>query len=74
MDQDVLSKLTSYNRAMCVINTIFKPSSVQKHTRIEVYKIARLILVFGYEVWTIWERNKKRLTANETNSRFYKNG
>jgi hypothetical protein len=39
---------------MGIINQIFKPSLVQKHTRIKVYKsLARPTLTYGNEAWTI---------------------
>ena len=61
MDQDIPSKLTTYSRAMCVINRILKPKLAQKHTGIKAYKtIARPKLVYGREAWTIRETNKKR--------------
>jgi hypothetical protein len=51
---------------MGIINQIFKPSLVQKHTRIKVYKnLARAILTYGSEDWTICESDETRITANE---------
>jgi hypothetical protein len=49
-DVDISTKILNYNRAMGVINQIFKPSLVQKHTRTEIYKtLARPILTYGSE-------------------------
>jgi hypothetical protein len=51
---------------MGIINQIFKPSLVQKHTRIKIYKtLARPILTYGSEVWTICKSDRARITANE---------
>jgi hypothetical protein len=51
---------------MGIINQIFKPSLVQKHTRIKVYKtIARSVLTYECEAWTIYKSDKARITANE---------
>ena len=38
------SKLTNYNREMCVIIKNFKPNLVQKCTRIKTYKTIKLNL------------------------------
>jgi hypothetical protein len=51
---------------MGIINQIFKPSLVQKHTRIKVYKtLARPILTYGSEAWTICKNDRTRITDNE---------
>jgi hypothetical protein len=51
---------------MGIINQIFKPSLVQKHTRIKIYKtIARPILTYGSEAWTICKIDRTRITANK---------
>jgi hypothetical protein len=63
---DISTKILNYNRAMGIINHIFKPSLVQKHTRIKVYKtIARPILTYVSEAWTIRKSDRTRITANE---------
>jgi hypothetical protein len=42
--------MLNYNRAMGIIRQIFKPSLVQKHTRIKIYKtLARPILTYRSE-------------------------
>jgi hypothetical protein len=44
-----------------------KPSPIQKHTRITIYKTHfRNILVFGYAAWTIRKCEETRITAAET--------
>jgi hypothetical protein len=51
---------------MGIINQIFKPSLVQKHTRIKVCKaLARPILTYGSESWTICKSDRTRMAANE---------
>jgi hypothetical protein len=56
----------SDNRAMGIINQIFEPSLVQKHTRIKVYTtVARPILTYGSEAWTICKSDRTRITAYE---------
>jgi hypothetical protein len=58
--------ILNYNRAMGIINQIFKPSLVQKHTRIKVYKtLARPIVTYGSDAWTICKSDRTRITANE---------
>ena len=51
---------------MSTINNIFKPSLVQRHTRIKAYKtLARPVLMYGSEAWTIRQSDQHRITANE---------
>jgi hypothetical protein len=51
---------------MGIINQIFKPTLVQQHTRIKVYKtLARPILTYGSEAWTIRKSGRTRIIANE---------
>jgi hypothetical protein len=51
---------------MGIINEIFKPSLVQKHARIKIYKtLTRPILTYGSEAWTICKSDSTRITANE---------
>jgi hypothetical protein len=65
-DVDISAKILNYNRVMGIINQIFKPSLVQKHTRIKVYKtLARPILTYESEAWTIRKSDRTRITANE---------
>jgi hypothetical protein len=65
-DVDISTKILNYNRAMGIISQIFKPSLVQKHTRIKIYKtLAGPILTYGSEAWTICKSDRTRITANE---------
>jgi chromosome condensin MukBEF complex kleisin-like MukF subunit len=51
---------------MGIINQIIKPSLVQKHTLINIYKtLARPILTYGSESWIICKSDRARITANE---------
>jgi hypothetical protein len=51
---------------MGIINQILKPSLIQKHTKIKVYKtLARPILTYGSEAWTIRNSDRTRITVNE---------
>ncbi|KAJ4431805.1 hypothetical protein ANN_20410 [Periplaneta americana] len=63
-EKDLNEKIIKFNRA--IINQIFKPTLVQKHTRTRIYKtLARPILCFGSEAWTIRNIDSQRLTAAE---------
>jgi hypothetical protein len=51
---------------MGIINQIFKPSLDQKRTRIKIYKtLARPILTYGSEAWTLSKSDRTRNIANE---------
>jgi hypothetical protein len=77
-DIDISTKILNYNRAMGIINQILKPSLVQKHTLIKVYKtLVRSILTYGSEAWTVRKSDRIRITTNEmkvfkNSSRIYK--
>ncbi|KAJ4448800.1 hypothetical protein ANN_00191, partial [Periplaneta americana] len=65
-EKDLNEKIIKFNRAMGVINQIFRPTLVQKHTRTRIYKtLARPILCFGSEAWMIRNIDSQRLTAAE---------
>ena len=63
---DISEKILKFNKSMGVINRVLKPSLVQKATRVRLYKImARPILCYGSEAWTLRKRDESRLTACE---------
>jgi hypothetical protein len=47
-------KISKYSKTMGFINNVLKPSLVQKHTRMRIYKtLARPMLCYESEAWTI---------------------
>ncbi|KAJ4448040.1 hypothetical protein ANN_10052 [Periplaneta americana] len=65
-DLDISQKINKYTRAMGIVNSLMKPSLVQKHTRIRLYNIfARPMLSYGSEAWTLRKADKSRITACE---------
>jgi hypothetical protein len=49
---DLPGKISKYSKTMGVINNALKPSLVQKHIRIRIYKtLARRMLCYGSEAW-----------------------
>jgi hypothetical protein len=45
---DVENKLEKFNRALTIINQVFHPAQVRKHTRLSAYKtLARPVLAYG---------------------------
>ncbi|KAJ4438965.1 hypothetical protein ANN_14919 [Periplaneta americana] len=66
---DISQKINEYTRAMGIINSVMKPSLVQKHTRIRLYNtLARLVLSYGSEAWTLRKADKSRITAVKCDS------
>ncbi|PSN45800.1 hypothetical protein C0J52_10758 [Blattella germanica] len=64
--EDMSNNITKYTKITGVLNKFFKPSQVQRHTRLKMYKtLARPVLTYGSEEWTIKKTNEKRLTAAE---------
>ncbi|KAJ4441951.1 hypothetical protein ANN_11815 [Periplaneta americana] len=63
---DISQKINKYTRAMGIINSVMKPSLVQKHPRIRLYNtLARPMLSYGREAWTLRKADKSRITACE---------
>jgi hypothetical protein len=53
-------------KVLGIINKIFKPSLVSRHIRIRIYKtLARPVLSYGRETWTIRRTDEKRLISAE---------
>ncbi|KAJ4440108.1 hypothetical protein ANN_08242 [Periplaneta americana] len=62
---DISQKINKYTRAMDIINSVMKPTLVQKHTRIRLYNtLAQLMLSYGSEAWTLRKADKSRITAS----------
>jgi hypothetical protein len=60
------SKISKFVKTIGVINQVFKPSLVQQHIRLNIYRtLARPVLIYGSEAWTIRKVDKKRLQAAE---------
>ncbi|KAJ4443543.1 hypothetical protein ANN_05216 [Periplaneta americana] len=65
-DEDMSNKISKFIKITGVINAVFKSSHVQKHTRLKVYKtLARPVLTYGSEAWTIRKADEQRLTTAE---------
>jgi hypothetical protein len=59
-------KAENFVKVLGIINEIFKPSLVSRHTRIRVYKtLARPVLSYGNEAWTIRRTDERRLISAE---------
>jgi hypothetical protein len=60
------SKISKFVKAIGVINQVFKPSLVQQHTRLNIYwTLARPVLIYGSEAWTIRKADEQTLQAAE---------
>ncbi|KAJ4428526.1 hypothetical protein ANN_24570 [Periplaneta americana] len=63
---DLSEKIVKFNKPMGIINRVFKPAFIQKSTRTRLYQIiARPVLCYGSETWTIRTKAESRLTAGE---------
>jgi hypothetical protein len=59
-------KAANFVKVLGIINQIFKPSLVSRHTRIRIYKtLARLVPSYGSEAWTIRRTDERRLISAE---------
>jgi hypothetical protein len=53
-EKDLNIKVTNFVKVLGIINQIFKPSLVSRHTRIRICKtLARPVLSYGSEAWPI---------------------
>jgi hypothetical protein len=58
-ENDMPSKISRFVKTISVINQVLKPSLVQ-HTRLNIYRtLARLVLIYGSETWTIGKADEK---------------
>jgi hypothetical protein len=65
-ETDLPQKIIKYTKTMSTINAVLKPTLVQKHTRIRLYKtLARQALCYGSEAWNTRKGDSNRLTACE---------
>jgi hypothetical protein len=65
-EKDLNIKTANFVRVLGIINKMFKPSLVSRHTRIRIYKtLARPVLSYGSEAWTIRRIDDRRLISAE---------
>jgi hypothetical protein len=65
-EKDFYIKVANFVKVLGIINQIFKPSLVSRRTRICIYKtLARPVLSYGSEAWTIRRIDEKRLISSE---------
>jgi hypothetical protein len=61
-EKDMPSKISKILKTLGVINQVFKSSLVQQFTRLNIYRtLARPVLIYGSEAWTIRKADEKRL-------------
>jgi hypothetical protein len=59
--------VSKFAQIVGILNNTFKPTSVQKSSRIKVYNAMALpILLHESEIWTLRQKDKNRLTPIET--------
>ena len=65
-ETDITNKTTKFLQIIGIINKTFKPSQVQKHTRLKIYNtLAIPTLLYGCETWAIRRKDESRITAAE---------
>jgi hypothetical protein len=65
-EKDLNIKAANFVKVLGIINQILKPSLVSRNTIIHIYKtLARLVLSYGSEAWTIRRADEKRLISAE---------
>jgi hypothetical protein len=64
-EKDMPSKISKFLKTIGVINQIFKPSLLQQHTRLNIYRtLARPELIYGSEAWTIRKADEKKTASS----------
>lgn len=65
-ERDISNKIQNYIKALRIVNQVFPVTKVQQHTRLRLYKVlARPVLSYGSEAWTIRCQDERRLTTAE---------
>jgi hypothetical protein len=65
-EKDLNIEVENLDKVLGIINQIFKPSLVSRHTRIRIYKtLARPVLSYGSEAWIIRRTDERRLISAE---------
>jgi hypothetical protein len=65
-EKDLNIKAATFIKVLGIINQIFKPSLVSRHTRIRIYKtLARPVLAYESEAWTIRRTDERILISAE---------
>jgi hypothetical protein len=65
-EKDLNIKDANFFKVLGIINQIFKPSLVSRHTRVCIFKkLATPVLSYGSEAWTIRRTDEKRLISAE---------
>jgi hypothetical protein len=65
-ETDIQAKIKNFIKVTGIINSIFKPNLVQKHTRLGVYNVlAKPTLVSWSEAWTITSQDGKLQVTSE---------
>ena len=65
-DIGIPNKITKFIQILGTVNSVMKPSLVQKWTRIKIYKTFVLpVLDYGCEGWTLRKSGETRITAAE---------
>jgi hypothetical protein len=63
-EKDLNIKAANFVKVLGIINQLFKPSLVSRHTRIRIYKtLARPVLSYGDEAWTVRRTDERRLIS-----------
>jgi hypothetical protein len=64
-EKDMPSKISQFIRTIGDINQVFKPSLVQQHTRLNIYRtLARPVLIYGSEAWTVRKADEKKTASS----------
>jgi hypothetical protein len=65
-EKDLNIKAANFMKVLGIINQIFKPSLVSRHTRICIYKtLATPVLSHGSKAWTLRRTDERRLISAE---------
>jgi hypothetical protein len=63
-EKDSNIKTANFVKVLGIINQIFKPSLISRHTRIHIYKtLARPVLSYGSKAWTISRDERRSISA-----------
>jgi hypothetical protein len=75
-EKNIQQQVAKFAKILGILNNIFKPTFIQKFSRIKVYELALAILLYRSEIWTLRKRDKNiwhqlRLNFSEEQSVTY---
>jgi hypothetical protein len=68
-EKDITSEVSTFLIVLGILNSVLKPNLVHRQSQMNVYNVLAIpSLLCGYEIWTLKQRDIRRLKTAEMNS------